>query len=106
LQRRISRSQSSPKEEFRDVLLPHCVDNDPVFVVNVGDCLSELTRNTLPSTIHRVVPREGNTPRNCLALFVGLDPEQELKLSDGIVVSYEKWRKNRIAESQKVLRRN
>jgi isopenicillin N synthase-like dioxygenase len=105
LQRRISKPGTSSKEQFQDILLPHSVPNDPIFVVNIGDCLSELTRKTLPSTIHRVVPREGSTPRNCLALFVGLDPEQELKLSEGIVVSYETWRKNRIAESQKVLRR-
>jgi isopenicillin N synthase-like dioxygenase len=124
---------------FEDVLLPkRTVPKDPIFVVNVADCLSDLTRNYLPSTIHRVMPqRKGTAPRNCLALFVGLDPNQPLTLvvdqnenviddndnvgnyddkgnktnekklaKTTITTTYETWRKNRIARSQKVLRRS
>jgi len=36
-----------------------------------------------------------------LALFVGLDPRKILQMEDG-EVTYEIWRKKRIAESQKV----
>jgi isopenicillin N synthase-like dioxygenase len=93
-------------DSWTDVLLPRSVPGDPVFVVNVGDCLSDLTSGTLPSTLHRVMPRpHGATPRNCLALFVGLDPRETLTLpSTGEVISYEEWRKRRIARAQDVLR--
>lgn len=105
LQRQVQTSeQSKPKNQFKDVVLPNHVPDDPIFVVNIADCLSELTRKALPSTVHRVIPREGSIPRNCLALFVGLDPDQKLELGDGKTVCYEEWRKNRIAESQQVLR--
>ncbi|KAG7354171.1 2OG-Fe(II) oxygenase superfamily protein [Nitzschia inconspicua] len=103
LQRQVSNSESD-KGKFKDVVLPYPVPDDPIFVVNIADCLSALSHDTLPSTIHRVVPAEGSIPRNCLALFVGFDPDQELKLKEGKTVSYETWRKDRIAESQKVLR--
>lgn len=98
--------RKAPNEDtdnFEDVILPSRVPDDPIFVVNVADCFSALTRNYLPSTIHRVMPQGGSVPRNCLALFVGLDPEQNLTFDDE-QVSYEVWRRNRIAESQRVLR--
>ena len=84
--------------------------NDPVFVVNIGDCTEALSG--LPSTKHRVVPRPGKTPRNCLALFVGLDPNVRLELPldpDGTqteTMTYEGWRRRRIAKAQSVLRGN
>ena len=81
------------------------IANDPVFVVNIADCLSDLSHGILPSTLHRVVPERGNVPRNCLALFMGLDPNQEIVLKDGCVLTYEQWRKRRIASSQDVLKR-
>ena len=90
---------------FRDVVLPSQIDDDPVFVVNIADCLSALTSKRLPSTVHRVMPREGVTPRNCLALFVGLKAEEKLTI-DGHEISYEAWRKNRIAHSQSVLKKH
>jgi isopenicillin N synthase-like dioxygenase len=90
--------------KFEDVLLPSVIPDDPIFVVNIADCLSMLTRQRLPSTIHRVVPMEGAQPRNCLALFVGLDPNQILKLDDGSEISYQEWRKSRIKESQDILK--
>lgn len=89
--------------EFEDVILPSQIDDDPVFVVNIADCLSALTSKRLPSTVHRVMPREGAIPRNCLALFVGLKAEEKLTI-DGHEMSYEVWRKNRIAQSQNVLK--
>eukprot|EP00559_Dactyliosolen_fragilissimus_P008677 CAMPEP_0184872340 /NCGR_PEP_ID=MMETSP0580-20130426/41234_1 /TAXON_ID=1118495 /ORGANISM="Dactyliosolen fragilissimus" /LENGTH=500 /DNA_ID=CAMNT_0027375127 /DNA_START=474 /DNA_END=1976 /DNA_ORIENTATION=- len=43
--------------DWVDVRLPICsTDNEPVFVINVGDCLSELCHGSLPSTLHRVMP--------------------------------------------------
>lgn len=104
LQRQSLASNSSigSGDRFQDVVLPSQIRDDPVFVVNIADCLSALTSKRLPSTVHRVIPREGIVPRNCLALFVGLKGEQTLTI-DGEEVSYETWRKNRIAESQSVL---
>lgn len=96
-------SMSSGISRFQDVILPSQIDEDPVFVVNIADCLSALTSKRLPSTIHRVMPREGASPRNCLALFVGLKPEEKLIIDDS-EISYEVWRKNRITQSQNVLR--
>jgi isopenicillin N synthase-like dioxygenase len=97
-------SKPSSKMTFQDVILPSQVPEDPIFVVNIGDCLASLSHSRLPSTIHRVVPRDGTIPRNCLALFVGFDPNQTLRLENGEVVSYETWRKNRIAASQTIRR--
>jgi isopenicillin N synthase-like dioxygenase len=87
-----------------DVKLPRHVGDDPVFVVNIGDCLSELCKGMLPSTLHRVVPQSASIPRNCLALFVGLDPQESLPLPDGTSMTFEEWRKHRIARAQSVLK--
>ena len=89
-----------------DVDLPFDVPNDPVFCVNVADCLSDLSGHRLPSTVHRVVAnRQSRTPRNCCALFVGLDPACQLRLEgETEAISYEEWRRQRIARSQQVLR--
>lgn len=87
-----------------DVKLPRHVGDDPVFVVNIGDCFSELCKGMLPSTLHRVVPQSASVPRNCLALFVGLNPQESLMLPDGTAVTYEEWRKHRIARAQSVLK--
>ena len=87
-----------------DVELPRTIPSDPIFVVNVADCLSELTQGKLPSTVHRVVARRGSkVPRNCCALFVGLHPNCQLQIGDE-QMSYEEWRKRRIARSQQVLK--
>ena len=96
-------SNENQRDQFQDVLLPSQIDDDPVFVVNIADCLSALTNERLPSTVHRVVPQEGTKPRNCLALFVGLNPDEKLTI-DGHEMSYEVWRKNRITQSQNVLK--
>ena len=87
--------------DWIDVPLPPIVEGkDPVFVVNIADCLSELSHGWLESALHRVVPvlvprnqnkkttatspagrqqqqGEQNTRNGC-ALFVGLDPNQKL----------------------------
>ena len=90
-----------------DVKLPHKVPDDPIFVVNIGDCFSELCGGVIPSTIHRVMPRDdGKVARNCLALFHGLDPADIITLPSGEQMTYEEWRKNRIARATEVLKRN
>ena len=86
-----------------DVELPKATPDDPVFVVNVADCLSDLSGGRLPSTLHRVATSSGTTPRNCCALFVGLDPAQQLQIGDE-TMTYEEWRKRRIARAQEVLK--
>lgn len=112
---------ASENVEWIDVTLPIFGggdDDDPVFVVNVGDCLSELSGGTLRSTLHRVMPRpsieykkddddEEDAERTCLALFVGLEPCASLKLppSSGKVLSYEEWRKQRIARAAAVMKK-
>lgn len=90
--------------DWEDVVLPASVPDDPIFVVNVADCFSELSGGRLPSTIHRVVARPGKTqPRNGCALFVGLDPHEMLCIQDE-AMTYECWRKRRIARAQTVHR--
>uniref|UniRef100_A0A7S4MYP3 Fe2OG dioxygenase domain-containing protein n=1 Tax=Odontella aurita TaxID=265563 RepID=A0A7S4MYP3_9STRA len=92
-------------QSWEDVSLPRSVGSDPVFVVNVGDCMSELCDGELPSTLHRVVPRRGGSePRNCLALFVGLDPGETVLLPSGERITYEEWRRRRIARATEVLK--
>lgn len=90
--------------DWIDVNLPKDLSYDPVFVVNIGDCFSDLSDNTLPSTLHRVMPLSGKETRNCLALFVGLDPETELSLPSGDILTYEEWRRQRIARATSVLK--
>lgn len=86
-----------------DVTLPSTVPSDPVFVVNVADCFSELCHRNISSTLHRVVPcRSSTKPRSCLALFVGLDSRTELQMPTG-TITYEEWRKRRIEKSQAIL---
>ena len=87
-----------------DVELPKVIPDDPVFVVNIGDCFSDLTGKKLPSTLHRVATKPGSSPRNCCALFVGLDPSQRLQV-EGKSMTYEEWRKRRIARAQEVLKK-
>jgi isopenicillin N synthase-like dioxygenase len=85
------------------VRLQCAVPKDPVFVINIGDCMSELTSNILPSTLHRVVAEpKCKDPRHCLALFMGLDPHA-LLIIDNESMSYKEWRKRRIARAQEVL---
>lgn len=89
-----------------DVKLPSAVPDDPVFVVNIGDCMSELTNGILPSTLHRVVAdTKQKDARHCLALFVGLDPQAQFSIKDE-AMSYEEWRKRRIARALAVLHQN
>jgi len=90
-----------------DVRLPPKVPDDPIFIVNIGDCFSELCGGAIPSTIHRVMPRDdGTVARNCLALFHGLSPADDITLPSGEQMTYEQWRKNRIARAAKVLKDN
>ena len=111
LQREASKSQQSStskdEKQWVDVNLPSIIPEDPIFVVNIADCLSEICENYLPSTLHRVMPETGSTPRNCLALFVGLEPQKLLSFtSKNEVMTYEDWRKKRIAKAQNVLQMN
>jgi isopenicillin N synthase-like dioxygenase len=95
--------RSNGMGKWIDVELPHSVPVDPIFVVNVADCFAELSQGLVPSTLHRVVAwRESTVPRNCCALFVGLDPRAQLTIGNE-VISYEEWRKRRIAKAQSVL---
>jgi isopenicillin N synthase-like dioxygenase len=111
LQRVADASKADPTtKEWVDVILPP-IQDDPVFVVNVGDCLSELTAGSLRSTMHRVMPQpckkeENDAARTCLALFVGLEPSACLTLpaNDGDTITYEEWRKRRIAKATAVLK--
>ena len=102
-------STNTENVDWIDVDLP-ILDNNPIFVVNVGDCLSDLSGGSLRATLHRVMPcpisnaSADEVARTCLALFVGLEPETLLELPSGEVLSYEDWRKNRIAKAQSVLK--
>uniref|UniRef100_A0A7S2KDS8 Fe2OG dioxygenase domain-containing protein n=1 Tax=Leptocylindrus danicus TaxID=163516 RepID=A0A7S2KDS8_9STRA len=100
-------SISRPEKNWIDVNLPNLSTlSDPVLVVNIGDCLSEISGGTLPSTLHRVQPLPGDVPRNCLAFFVGLAPEAELMLPNRCApMSYEEWRKERIEKASLVVRK-
>ena len=95
---------TNTQESWKKVLLPPFVMSDPIFVLNIADCLSDLSGGFLPSTLHRVVPDSGSIPRNCLALFVGLDPSETIKLKDGETMTYEIWRRRRIAAAQRILK--
>ncbi|CAJ1961771.1 unnamed protein product [Cylindrotheca closterium] len=115
LQRKSSpTNENNDEDQWTNVTLPPMVPEDPIFVVNIADCLSELSNNCLPSTLHRVMPGSGVSPRNCLALFVGLQPQEMLHFhhdhdngqQDGTIMTYEEWRKRRIAKSQAVLESN
>ena len=74
---------------------------DPLFVINIGDFLSEVSGFILPSTLHRVQPKKGLTSRNCLALFVGLNPEAQINMKNQ-TITYEKWRRNKIECASKL----
>ena len=115
LERAANASTTDPVNiEWIDVDLPSYYDNDPVFVVNVGDCLSDLSGGSLRSTLHRVMPRPcppndaslDEVARTCLALFVGLEPSASLTLPSGEVLSYEEWRRRRIARATAVMKNN
>lgn len=98
LQRQVKTNEQ--KNCWEDIKLPTVLPCDPIFVVNVGDCFSELCEGMLSSTIHRVMPcMNGITPRTTLALFVGLGPDTELTLA-GEKLSYAEWRRRRIARAQ------
>ena len=89
-------------DNWVDVKLPTEVPSDPIFVVNIGDCLSDLCRAKLPSTMHRVMPKSGpgpQTPRSSLGLFVGFESDQNLEIN-GERMTYEEWRRRRIAKAQ------
>ncbi len=85
-----------------DVRLPKSIPDDPVFVINMADCFSDLTGGHVPSTLHRVVASDGTQPRNCCALFVGLEANTILQVH-GKSMTYEEWRRDRIQKAQNVL---
>ena len=109
------------KDGWIDVKLPRLSEN-PMFVVNIGDCLSDMTNGTLRSTLHRVVPVSHSESshqrrRQCLAMFVGLNSDVMLhfdrkeECSDGEdtcttkqSITYEEWRFQRIKRAQSVLK--
>ena len=103
LQRQLKNTNVDENQLFENVILPAQIQDDPVFVVNIADCLSAITGERLPSTVHRVVPQDGVIHRNCLALFTGFKGEQKLTIN-GEEISYEAWRKKRVKESLSVLR--
>lgn len=87
--------RESAKNEWIDVSLPPLGD-DPVFCLNIGDALSDMTDGELKSTLHRVVPTpNGRRSRQSLAMFVGLDPDAEMRVS-GETMTYEAWRRRRV----------
>jgi len=111
LQRAEDASSADPENStWLDVDLPSIPADDPIFVVNVADCLSELSAGAVRSTLHRVVPRPfGDSKicravRTCLALFVGLEPNDCLTLPSGENMTYEEWRKKRIAKATSAMK--
>ncbi len=106
LQRHQMQSDSNNSSyRWVDIKLPEKLPEDPIFVVNIGDCLSDMCDGALPSTLHRVMPNKGGTiPRNCLALFMGLHHNEQLHLPNGEETTYEEWRRRRIARAQEALK--
>jgi isopenicillin N synthase-like dioxygenase len=93
--------RKSKEDTWENVTLPCIIREDPIFVLNIGDCLSDLSAGFIPSTQHQVIPSSGRSPRNCLALFVGLESEQLITLPNtGETLTFEAWRKQRIARAQ------
>jgi isopenicillin N synthase-like dioxygenase len=96
--------RKNKNDGWDDVTLPYEIPQDPIFIVHVADCLSALSDGKVPSTVHRVIARhDSEVPRNCCALFVGLDPNASLTIQ-GEKISYEEWRKRRIANAQTSLK--
>lgn len=112
LQRQSSsrRHEQHDDDDFVNVDLPTKIPNeDPIFCINVADCLSDLSGHRLPSTVHRVVANRSQAsmkqPRNCCALFVGLDPKCPVLIpGENSAISYEEWRRQRVSKSQDILR--
>jgi isopenicillin N synthase-like dioxygenase len=99
LQRQDNTNEESV-QNWKDVKLPAMLPRDPIFVVNVGDCFSDLCEGMVSSTVHRVIPCiHRTTPRTTLALFVGLGPDDELAVM-GEKLSYTEWRRRRIARAR------
>lgn len=108
LQRKSGKGQGE-EGNWIDVDLPP-LSEDPVFVVNIGDCLSDMTDGTLPSTVHRVILTGRSRERQCLAMFVGLNPEVVLQVVDAgeasgggentVTMTYEAWRRQRVKRAQ------
>ena len=82
-------------------------EDSAYFVVNVGDCLSDLTGGALKSTLHRVVPCVGSRARHLrhsLAYFVGLSSDTMVLTRAGKSVPFEHWRRERVKRSMQVLK--
>ena len=79
------------------------VSQDPVFIVNIGDCLSDLSHGALKSTLHRVSVEPGDRPRHSLGMFVGFPPDVPLPLPEG-PITYRDWRKARVAAAMATLK--
>ena len=70
-------SSSEKSKEWVDVILPP-LNDDPMFLVNIGTGLSEMTQGTLQSRENRVVLTGGTRERQCLAMFVSLNPQSSM----------------------------
>lgn len=79
--------------------IPIYDQDDPVFVINIGDCLSDMTGGKLPSTLHRIIPCPNyRKSRHCLAMFVGLQSNDQI-IVDNKEMTFDEWRKQRIARA-------
>jgi isopenicillin N synthase-like dioxygenase len=58
---------------WRDATFPQVVPDDPIFIVYVGDRLSELSKGRFVSNPRRVIPAAGTLPANALMLSIRLD---------------------------------
>ena len=89
--------QRRSKDNWIDI--PINDQDDPVFVINIGDCLSDMTGGKLPSTLHRIIPCPNfRKPRHCLAMFVGLQSDNQI-IVDNKEMTFDEWRKQRIARA-------
>ncbi len=82
----------------------------PKFVVNIGDCLSDMSGGLLKSTLHRVIrnPKtsKSNT-RSCLAFFLGFASDAIIKVGKSknrLALTFEEWRKQRIQKAMSILK--
>ena len=72
------------------------------FIVNIGDCISDMTGGALKSTLHRVVRNPNKcakASRFCLAFFLGFASDAVVRVgkkNNRLAMTFEEWRKQRI----------